>query len=117
MLVQPPNGRFEAMDHVTPSIGIETLVVDTGDAKGDPNVTGLGHKGAIVDEAPNGEQPVDAAGSLVVLQDAREGLPRPHLDIEAAVLKGVVPRSEPRRREQDPKHVGIAFRGTACEEV
>ena len=72
VLVQRPNGRFEAMDHVTPCIGIEALVVDAGDPKGDPDVTGLGQKGAIVDESPDGEQPVDAAGSLVVPQDAPE---------------------------------------------
>ena len=74
-LVQTAKRRLEAMDDVAALRVVQALEVDAGEAIHDAEVAGLREERVVVDESPEREQAVEAAGVLVVPEDAAD----PHM--------------------------------------
>ena len=116
-LTEQPQRGFEAVHDVAPLRVVEAFVVLALEAIDDADVAGLGHEGRVVDERPQREQRIDAAG-LVVLPPNRAV--RQHsrlLDTHGRVLRRVVARAEARRRQKNPQHLRVTFRRPPCEPV
>ena len=90
VLVEQAQGGFEAVDERPEFLVREPLVVDAAKPVDHADVAGLREERRVVDEAPEGEQRVDAPG----LADSRAGCGRPSaradLQVDAGVLAGVV---------------------------
>ena len=71
-LVQTAKGRLVAMDHVAALGVIQALEVDAGQAIDDAKVAGFREERVVVHESPQRDQAVEAAGVLVVPEDATD---------------------------------------------
>src|SRR6266545_4693463 len=70
-VIEESKGRLESMDDVAALNLIETLIVAARDAIDEPDMSRLRQKRVLVDEAPDRQQAIDAAGVLIVAEDAR----------------------------------------------
>ena len=69
-LIEQPQRRLKTMDHVAALTLVEAFVIDATNAVDESQVAGLCDERLVVNEAPDGDEAVDAAGVLVVAQNS-----------------------------------------------
>ena len=90
VLVQQTERRLEPVRERLALRMREPFVVDAAHAVDDADVTGFRQERRVVDEAPQGQQAVDAAGLADSPGGCGRASPRRHLHVDAFVLAGVV---------------------------
>jgi len=72
VLVEQAEACFEAVNECVPLRMRQSLVINASEVIYKPDVTSLRQEGPVVHESPKREEPVDAAGVLVVAEDAAD---------------------------------------------
>src|SRR5205809_6728256 len=70
-LVEEPKGGLESMDDVPALRLVEAFVIQAADAVHEAHVPRLRQERVVIDEAPERQQTVYAAGFFVITEDAR----------------------------------------------
>src|SRR5438477_1927397 len=73
VLVEHAERRFEPVDDLPTAVNIEAFVVDALQQEDDADMPGLRQKRVLVHKTPECEQAVDAAGLVVIAEDALDG--------------------------------------------